>query len=267
MAGKRRSPTSTLVSKNSIQKASTALVDLPEKPKEIWSLREAIDALKDQISLALDRGYTYPEISQMLTQGGVEISASTLKYYLSSVKRASDPTAKTRRRRRTLSNRLNLDDLSLDMDTPEEETPEAVKVPAKRGRKPKAVSEIAPPAVVKVPGKRGRKSAATKAAEAAAAASVTAETEAPVRKKPGRKPKSESAAAAPVVKAKGKVGRPAKAAKVGRPATKGKVGRPPKAAAAAPKVAKAPRVAKAAKVTKATPKATVKGIRGRKKAI
>jgi hypothetical protein len=271
MAGKRRSPTSTLVSKNSIQKASTALVDLPEKPKEIWSLREAIDALKDQIGLALDRGYTYPEISQMLTQRGVEISASTLKYYLSSVKRASDPTAKTRRRRRTLSNRLNLDDLSLDMDTPEEE-PEAVKVPAKRGRKPKAVAE-AMPVVAKVPGKRGRKSAATKAAEAAAAeaaaaASPTAEPEAPVRKKPGRKPKSESATAAPVAKVKGKVGRPAKSAKVGRPATKGKVGRPPKAAsAAAPKVAKAPRVAKAAKPAKATPKATVKGTRGRKKAI
>jgi hypothetical protein len=269
MAGKRRSPTSTLVSKNSIQKASTALVDLPEKPKEIWSLREAIDALKDQIGLALDRGYTYPEISQMLTQRGVEISASTLKYYLSSVKRASDPTAKTRRRRRTLSNRLNLDDLSLDMDTPEEE-PEAVKVPAKRGRKPKAVAE-AMPVVAKVPGKRGRKSAATKAAEAAAAeaaaASTTAAPDAPVRKKPGRKPKSESATA-PVAKVKGKVGRPAKSAKVGRPATKGKVGRPPKAAsAAAPKVAKAPRIAKAAKPAKATPKATVKGTRGRKKAI
>jgi hypothetical protein len=246
MAGtKRRSPTSTLVSKRSIQQASNALGDLPEKPKEIWSLREAIDALKDEVTLALDRGYTYPEISQMLTERGVEISASTLKYYLSSVKRASDPTAKTRRRRRTLNTRLNVEDLSLGMS---EDKP----APAKRGRKPKAVVDAtAAPAAsveaapVKVPGRRGRKPAALKAAEAAAAAAA-APAEAPVRKKPGRKPKVVTDAAAPVAKPAGKVGRPAK----------GKVGRPPKAATAA----KAAKPAKAAKVTTKAP-------RGRKKAV
>ncbi len=246
MAGtKRRSPTSTLVSKRSIQQASNALGDLPEKPKEIWSLREAIDALKDEVTLALDRGYTYPEISQMLTERGVEISASTLKYYLSSVKRASDPTAKTRRRRRTLSTRLNVEDLSLGMS---EDKP----APAKRGRKPKAVVEAAAAAEaveaapVKVPGRRGRKPAALKAAEAAAAAAA-GPTEPPVRKKPGRKPKVVTdAAAAPVAKPAGKVGRPAK----------GKVGRPPKAANAV----KAAKPAKAAKVT-------TKATRGRKKAV
>jgi hypothetical protein len=242
MAGtKRRSPTSTLVSKRSIQQASNALGDLPEKPKEIWSLREAIDALKDEVTLALDRGYTYPEISQMLTERGVEISASTLKYYLSSVKRASDPTAKTRRRRRTLSNRLNVEDLSLGMS---EDKP----APAKRGRKPKAaVAAVAAveAAPVKVPGRRGRKPAALKAAEAAAAAAA-GPIEAPVRKKPGRKPKVVTDAAAPVAKPAGKVGRPAK----------GKVGRPPKAANAV----KAAKPAKAAKVT-------TKATRGRKKAV
>jgi hypothetical protein len=242
MAGtKRRSPTSTLVSKRSIQQASNALGDLPEKPKEIWSLREAIDALKDEVTLALDRGYTYPEISQMLTERGVEISASTLKYYLSSVKRASDPTAKTRRRRRTLSTRLNVEDLSLGMS---EDKP----VPAKRGRKPKVAveaTESVEAVPVKVPGRRGRKPAALKAAEAAAAAAA-GPVEAPVRKKPGRKPKVVTDAAVPVVKTPGKVGRPAK----------GKVGRPPKAANAV----KAAKPAKAAKVT-------TKVTRGRKKAI
>jgi hypothetical protein len=246
MAGtKRRSPTSTLVSKRSIQQASNALGDLPEKPKEIWSLREAIDALKDEVTLALDRGYTYPEISQMLTERGVEISASTLKYYLSSVKRASDPTAKTRRRRRTLSTRLNVEDLSLGMS---EDKP----APAKRGRKPKVVveaAEAAEAAPIKVPGRRGRKPAALKAAEAAAAAAAAptaAPTEAPLRKKPGRKPKVVTDATTPVVKPAGKVGRPAK----------GKVGRPPKAANAV----KAAKPAKAAKVT-------TKATRGRKKAV
>lgn len=91
MAGaKRRSPTATLVSKAAISQASSTLMDLPDKPKEIWSLREAINALQDQIILALDRGYDYPEISTMLTQQGVEISPSTLKYYLSAVRRGKN---------------------------------------------------------------------------------------------------------------------------------------------------------------------------------
>ena len=91
MAGaKRRSPTATLVSKAAISQASSTLMDLPDKPKEIWSLREAINALQDQIILALDRGYDYSEISTMLTQQGVEISSSTLKYYLSAVRRGKN---------------------------------------------------------------------------------------------------------------------------------------------------------------------------------
>jgi hypothetical protein len=134
MAGaKRRSPTSTLVSKASISQASSTLTDLPEKPKEIWSLREAINALQDQIILALDRGYAYPEISKMLTTQGVEISASTLKYYLSAVRRSDN--GKRRRRvggkvtEKTLSNANAA--VADAMSEPEAKKP--------RGRKPKAV--------------------------------------------------------------------------------------------------------------------------------
>jgi hypothetical protein len=101
-ATKRRSPTSTLVSKDSISSASYTLQDLPEKPKEIWSLREAINLLKEQISTALDRGYTYTEVSRMLTETGVEISPSTLKYYLSSARKDDPSKPRTRRRRRML---------------------------------------------------------------------------------------------------------------------------------------------------------------------
>jgi hypothetical protein len=100
---KRRSPTSTLVSKSAISQASSILEELPEKPKEIWSLREAIELLQDPITAALDRGYTYPEVSKMLSERGVEISPSTLKYYLSSARREKDPNKpRTRRQRRTL---------------------------------------------------------------------------------------------------------------------------------------------------------------------
>jgi hypothetical protein len=166
MAGaKRRSPTSTLVTKHSIQNAGSILGGLPEKPKEIWSLREAIDALKDEITLALDRGYTYPEISQMLTTRGVEISASTLKYYLSSVKR-QDPNAKPRRRRRTLGAGISAESLNLGVS---DEAP----APKRRGRTP------------------GSKNASTIAKQAAAAAAAEI---APAKKR-GRIPKVKPEAA------------------------------------------------------------------------
>jgi hypothetical protein len=266
MAGsKRRSPTSTLVSKGSIEKAGSALVDLPEKPKEIWSLREAIDALKDQITLALDRGYTYPEISQMLTNRGVEISASTLKYYLSAVKR-QDPNSKPRRRRRTLGASLSAEALSLSL---------VDEAPKKRGRGPgrkKAVEAAAP---AEAPKKRGRGPGRKKAVEVAAPA------EAP--KKRGRKPGAAKAATATATATKA-----AKAPKTAKAPKVAKAPKAPKVAkAAAPKAAKAPKVAKAPKAAAATatkakrgPKpgakaakaaaaataTTTKGTRGRKKA-
>ncbi|MER3432041.1 MAG: hypothetical protein C4288_01070 [Leptolyngbya sp. ERB_1_1] len=151
VATKRRSPTSTLVSKDSISGASSALQDLPEKPKEIWSLREAIHLLKDQITLALDRGYSYTEVSQMLSSKGVEISPSTLKYYLSSARKEDGSSAKSRRRRRTMTmtaEALQNGSEALETATPEkpeEEKPKrtrsttkTTKSPAKAAAKPAA---------------------------------------------------------------------------------------------------------------------------------
>ncbi len=169
MAGtKRRSPTSTLVSKSAISQASSTLLDLPEKPKEIWSLREAINALKDQITSALDRGYGYPEISKMLTAQGVEISASTLKYYLSSVRREDG----TKTKRRKTSGKLTEKTLSQataaveDAVSDEEKTTrgrkpkadeaEEIPVAAKRGRVPASKVEKT---ATKTPGTRGRRKA------------------------------------------------------------------------------------------------------------
>ena len=134
MAGaKRRSPTATLVSKAAISQASSTLMDLPEKPKEIWSLREAINALQDQIILALDRGYDYLEISTMLTQQGVEISSSTLKYYLSGVRRGKH--GKRRVVGKLTETTLTNANAAVDgMSEPDDEK-------KARGRKSKTVSE------------------------------------------------------------------------------------------------------------------------------
>lgn len=144
MAGtKRRSPTSTLVSKDSISSASSALQDLPEKPKEIWSLREAIHLLKDQITQALDRGYGYSEVSQMLSSKGVEISPSTLKYYLSSARKEDGTTKRRRRRTMTMTaEALQNGSEALETETPEkEDKPKRTRSTAKTDTKSPAKSK------------------------------------------------------------------------------------------------------------------------------
>jgi hypothetical protein len=251
MAGaKRRSPTSTLVTKHSIQNAGSALGGLPEKPKEIWSLREAIDALKDEITLALDRGYTYPEISQMLTTRGVEISASTLKYYLSSVKR-QDPNAKPRRRRRTLGAGISADSLNLGvMDA----------APKKRGRTPGSKNltpaEKAAAAATKVPGKRGRVAKVKPTDEP-----VVVKTRKPRGPNKSTLAKQAAAAAAGTTKAtatKKTTADTTKATATKKTATKVTATKKTAVKAAATKktAVKAPKVAKAPKAAKATATAT-----------
>jgi hypothetical protein len=138
VATKRRSPTSTLVSKDSINGASNALKELPEKPKEIWSLREAISLLKDQIIAALDRGYSYTEVSEMLSSKGVEISPSTLKYYLSSARKEDGDSTKSRRRRRTITMSAEaLQNGSEALEEPVEEKPKRAKAEAKKAARKK----------------------------------------------------------------------------------------------------------------------------------
>ncbi|WP_202925161.1 hypothetical protein [Myxacorys almedinensis] len=169
-ATKRRSPTSTLVSKNAITQASSSLQDLPEKPKEIWSLREAINLLKDQITVALDRGYSYTEVSQMLSKTGVEISPSTLKYYLSSARKEDGGgKTKTRRRRRTLN--LPAEALQNGMsDAAMEKAPAKAKT-ADDAKAPATKTAAKKPAAAKAP---ATKTAAKKPAVAKAPATKTA---------------------------------------------------------------------------------------------
>ncbi len=78
----RRSPNATLVSKDAVNQASQILQELPEKPKEQLSLREVVDALRGHITAALDKGYSYEDITAMLAAQGVVIAPSSLKHYL-----------------------------------------------------------------------------------------------------------------------------------------------------------------------------------------
>ena len=99
---KKRLPGTVLVQQESIEQATSLLEQLPEKPKEVWSLREAIELLQDSISTALARGYSHEEIAALLADKNIKISVSSLKRYLASTKKDKMGTAgKTRRRRTT----------------------------------------------------------------------------------------------------------------------------------------------------------------------
>jgi hypothetical protein len=102
-AGKRLK--TVIVKKESIDHAGAFLQQLPEKPKENLSLREAINQLRDQLKAALIKGYSYEDLAKMLTGKGIDISPSTLKNYVPSGKRqaakeqAMAAAPKTRRKR------------------------------------------------------------------------------------------------------------------------------------------------------------------------
>jgi hypothetical protein len=111
---KTRSSSSVAVSKAAIAQATKVLEELPAKAKESWSLREAVTLLQDSITTALDRGYSYEEVSTMLAGKGVSITPSSLKRYLANAKKKADGGAQA--------------------------------TPAKRGRKPRAAKAEAPEA-------------------------------------------------------------------------------------------------------------------------
>lgn len=147
MTTSRRSPNATLVTKMSIEQASEALQSLPEKAKEKLSLREAVDVLRDHITAALDKGYSYEDIAAMLAKQGVSIAPSSLKHYLARSNRQLKKNAgtQTRRRRTAKSSEAESDDLPDDLDLMgdlEMDEPEIAE-PPRRGRRPGSTSAAA----------------------------------------------------------------------------------------------------------------------------
>jgi hypothetical protein len=146
----RRSPNATLVTKNSIDQAAEALQGLPEKTKEKLSLREAVDVLRDHITAALDKGYSYEDIAVMLAKQGVSIAPSSLKHYLArSNRQLRSKTGGTQPRRRRTNSKVAVE----AEDLPELAVPEAletalaeVEEAPKRGRAAKTKTAGAPAA-------------------------------------------------------------------------------------------------------------------------
>lgn len=95
----KRSSSPSAVAKTALEQATLALSELPEKPRDIWSLKEAVAFMQESITAALDKGYSHEEVAGMLAQNGVDIRAASLKYYLAALKRDQDSTTKTKTRR------------------------------------------------------------------------------------------------------------------------------------------------------------------------
>ncbi len=106
LSRRRRSSSAVEVSKSSLEEVITELQDLPERPKNSLSLREAIAHLQVPIDEALDKGYSHEEVSTLLREEGIQISPSSLRRYLAIAKRSPEEqppqenTAPRRGRRR-----------------------------------------------------------------------------------------------------------------------------------------------------------------------
>ena len=80
MAGIKKTITQTKISQ-----AVDLLQDLPKKVKEEHTLREAIRAMYPTIKGVLRKGYSYPEVAEMLKQADIKISGTTLKQYVQDI--------------------------------------------------------------------------------------------------------------------------------------------------------------------------------------
>jgi hypothetical protein len=110
----KRLPSSVSVSKSALDNATLSLQGLPDKPKDNWSLREAVSVLQESISAALSKGYSYDEVAKMLSGKGVEISASSLKSYLSAAKRQQGTSAAKGKRTGQRTRKIAQDDADVN---------------------------------------------------------------------------------------------------------------------------------------------------------
>lgn len=70
-----------------LQATLEKLEQLEQKQQEELTLRESIYLLRDKLRGALKKGYSYQDLSEILEQQGILVSAATLKQYLTESKK------------------------------------------------------------------------------------------------------------------------------------------------------------------------------------
>jgi hypothetical protein len=176
---KQRLSTSTNVPKGAIEKVGLQLQELPEKPKETWSLREAVFLLYEPITAALNRGYNHDEIVALLSEKNIDITTSSLKRYLATARRDKETTAKPKAKR---TRRATADKTATPVSTPAQ--PKAAKTTkASSSRKRQTASESSPSATVKPPSTRSKVAAKAKPKPTTRAKTTTRSSSTRSRKK------------------------------------------------------------------------------------
>lgn len=140
---RKRSSSSASIPKRSIAQVSSTLKDLPAKPKENLSLRETIGELHDSITLALNRGYSYEEVVDILASQDINITVASLKRYLAAARKEHGVSLRSPRTRRT-TNRGRSENSEDEAVLSAAETPEETEsAPPRRTRQKSASSRSA----------------------------------------------------------------------------------------------------------------------------
>jgi hypothetical protein len=142
-----RSQAASKIAPNSIAQLTSVFDTLPEKPKETYTLREAVPLLYEPIRTALSRGYNYDEIAAILAEQGIAISAFSLKRYLSLSKGEQTQTSQSGRgKRRGRQPKAigeetpELLEVTAEPSEPATVQPEPERAPKRRGRSKVAAS-------------------------------------------------------------------------------------------------------------------------------
>lgn len=83
------------------------LGQLEDKPIDELTLRESIYFLRDKLNSALKKGYNYQDLSEILAQQDILISAATLKQYLTDIRKKSSNRKKSKSSKRKTSTNVN----------------------------------------------------------------------------------------------------------------------------------------------------------------
>jgi hypothetical protein len=81
---------------DTLQTALSKLEQLETKPKSELNLRESIFFLKDKLNSALKKGYSYQDLSEVLSEQEILISAATLKQYLTDMSKKNSSSRRKR---------------------------------------------------------------------------------------------------------------------------------------------------------------------------
>ena len=87
-----------------LQTTLDKLEHLKAKPKEELTLRESIYFLRDKLKKALKKGYSYQDLSEILAEQDILISAATLKQYLTDISKESRARKRSKYRTSKKSN-------------------------------------------------------------------------------------------------------------------------------------------------------------------